>query len=98
MADGVTIPAMIAELKLKYTKRLAWAAGNLCRHRWQEMTGTLPTKELRQKTTGEGSHCFAVYPNTFRPEMRRVLVSLQAADDEQLRLFDDPGESDEPIR
>ena len=89
MGGGVTVPAMIAELNLKYSKRLAWAAGNLCRHRWEELTGEQPAKELRKKTLGGGSHCFAVYPESFRPEMKRLIESLQAADDDQLNLFDD---------
>lgn len=47
--------------------RLTWAVGAAVRERYRDRFGKLPAKELRTKTAGGGSHCLAVYPESWWP-------------------------------
>ena len=69
-----TIRDRIAFLGLDYpSKHLAWAIGNLVRDAYWKRYGTLPDKGLRDKTSGQGSHCFALYPDEFLPVVDAIL-------------------------
>jgi len=85
----VTVRDRIRALGLAYSKRLHWSAGAAIRERWRDLhDGELPEKQLRQKTLRDGgSHCFAVYPDDFVPEIDRILRTFQAARDRQRDLF-----------
>ena len=87
-----TVVDLIRALGYEVENELSWAAGNRLRDAWIANTGDLPEKRLRQKTSGRGSHCFAIYPRRFWPEaleivskMAEQLYSARAA---QLGLFD----------
>ena len=68
--------------------RITWAAGAALRERWREgHDGEYPTKALRPKTAGAGSHCFAVYPMYFWPLAEQLVRDLAEQESAQLDLF-----------
>jgi len=62
------------------TQRVAWLIGAKVRDAYVDTYGTLPPKALRQKTTGPGSHCFALYPDEFRPIAARIIRAILVAE------------------
>lgn len=55
-----------------------WSAGAAVAELWQHMTGTRPRLERRPKTNGEGSHALAVYPETWRERIEKIVRSTVA--------------------
>lgn len=56
-----------------------WRVGNAVRDRWcadPRSNGRLPEKQLRQKGSGSGSHCFAVYPLWFASVIDELLEAV----------------------
>lgn len=77
-----------AASKLKPVKEETWAVGAAVRDRYQEIYGSLPVKDNRPKTNGAGTHCFALYPETFEPIIEQVIGRMKIARDAQGDLFD----------
>ena len=72
-----TIRDRIIFLGLEYPgKHLAWALGNLVRDAYCKRYGELPQKGLRDKTNAHGSHCFALYPDEFLPDVDAIIVRV----------------------
>lgn len=46
---------------------LSWDVGAAVRDAYTTVYGAPPMKALRPKTNGTGTHCFATYPDEFRP-------------------------------
>jgi hypothetical protein len=82
-----TVIDRIRALGFEATKRQRWEIGARVRDKWVEEHGELPEKQLRTKTSGEGSHCLAVYPNDFVPKIDEVIRREELADESQGRLF-----------
>ena len=93
-----TIRDRIAYLDLDYPdKHLAWAIGNLVRDAYWKQYGTLPEKGLRDKTSGKGSHCFALYPDEFLPAVDAILLrTLQSP--QKWFAFDDDDDDNTPLQ
>jgi hypothetical protein len=76
---------------IEITPPLSWTLGTALREAYQRETGELPEKQLRRKTDGTGSHCFAIYPARFRPEalriVRQIVKATQAEEARQGRLL-----------
>jgi hypothetical protein len=70
---GITIVDVMRALQVEPTKRVTWLVGPRVRDRWSDIHGGPPPKALRQKTAGAGTHCFAVYPVAFRPEIEAII-------------------------
>lgn len=85
----VTVIDRFRALGLATSNEMTWAAGDIVRDRYEEKYGEPPPKELRRKTIGVGSHCFATYPLSFIPVIDEIVRAMQAADDAQGRLFED---------
>ena len=82
-----TVIDRINALRVEATKRQRWMIGAMVRDRWIEVEGSLPQKVLRQKSVGQGSHCFAYYPNTFIPVIDRVIKRF-TLEQQKKGLFD----------
>jgi len=83
-----TIIDRIKALGLVATKRERWAIGAAVRQRWFDMFGTLPDKQLRGKTAGNGgSHCLAVYPDFFASEADPIIRRICSQSSPQGLLF-----------
>ena len=95
MDDRITVPQRIKAMGLEQGtekgKELAWRAGALVREAWLAEVGAYPPKGNRQKTSGRGSHCFALYPSSWVERVdgivRRVADELDAAEAAQMGLF-----------
>lgn len=83
----ITVPDVMRELDLDWTNEEAWHIGAAVRERWRQLHGSLPKKQLRKKTCGAGSHCFAIYPENFKPEIRRIVDMHTAAKAAQPDMF-----------
>ena len=67
MTEYLTVPDVVRELGLPPDKHANWAAGARVRERWRRLhQGQYPPKVLQEKTSSQGSHCFAIYPTSFR--------------------------------
>jgi hypothetical protein len=84
----ITVIDVCRELRVEPTSALTWPVGDAVRGAFEERFGRPPVKALRQKTKGGGSHCFAVYPETFRGVIRAIILSHQAEKARQPDLFD----------
>jgi hypothetical protein len=71
-ARWFTVMDVFRDLRFEPEPRISWAVGAEVRQRYEERYGELPRKVLRPKTSGAGSHCFALYP----PEMRPVVETI----------------------
>jgi hypothetical protein len=85
---GITIIDVFRELKIEPTPSLTWAVGAAVRDIYEQRYGCLPEKDLRNKTNGPGSHCFAIYPETMRPTIVRMVAEHDSEAKRQGDLFD----------
>lgn len=83
----ISVMDVFRELKVEPEPKLAWAVGGAVRRIWEERHGSLPEKQLRRKTSGGGSHCFAVYPDSMRAEIVGVIRSHETEAERQTSLF-----------
>jgi hypothetical protein len=95
MSDKTTVPDRIRALGLEQGtpagKELAWRAGAAVRDAWRKVTGEYPPKGNRPKTSGHGSHCFALYPVAWVERIDRIVLEVadmvQADRDRQPDMF-----------
>ena len=81
-----SVPERIEAVGIEPTNDFSWAVGAAVREEWRRRHGgELPAKGLRRKTHGEGSHCFAVYPDEFVPVMDEIIRSAARARDAEQR-------------
>jgi hypothetical protein len=85
--SGVTVIDICRELGVEITPELKWSVGAEVRARYEARFGRLSDKELRTKTSGTGSHCFAVYPGIMVPDIREVIRAHRAEAQRQGSLF-----------
>lgn len=78
MSKTVTVPEVARAMGVDLTKSDAWSVGARVREIYKERTGgDTPAYELRKKTSGKGSHCFAVYPATMRRAIEKVISGVK---------------------
>lgn len=77
----ITVIDVFRELGLEPVPSATWAVGAAVRDEFYSRFGMLPQKALRPKTDGPGSHCFAVYPEEWRPiiEEKARSIAVEAA-------------------
>lgn len=73
MAIGITIIDVCRQEKVEPVPALTWAVGARVAALYERRYGRLPSKDLRTKTSGTGSHCFAVYPLRMRDEIAKII-------------------------
>lgn len=83
----ITVVDVFKSLGLEPTPEQTWAVGAAVRALYEERFGHLPHKELRRKTSGSGSHCFAVYPEEMRPQIQDCIARVNAEKAAQPDLF-----------
>ena len=74
---NITIIDVCEEIGVKPDSWLTWPVGNRIKNLWKDKTGNLPPKELRKKTNGKGSHCFAVYPLSMKAEIEIAIKDVK---------------------
>jgi hypothetical protein len=70
----VTIIEVARDMGVEMPKETAWAVGSAIADIYVKETKRQPPKELRRKTNGHGSHCFAVYPLTYVPKIMDAIT------------------------
>lgn len=83
----ITVPMVLRDLGLEASPGEVTAIGAIVRHMWLMEHGELPRKELMPKTNGGGTHCFATYPESWRPKIVEVIQRFGLAKSDQLELF-----------
>jgi len=84
---SLTVMDVFRDLGLEPEPAVSWAVGGAVRRLYEAETGGLPPKELRQKTNGHGSHCFAAYPESWRSRIEGVIKQHQTQAARQGALF-----------
>jgi hypothetical protein len=69
----VTVMQCFALLGIVPESKVSWSVGSRVAAMWREEHGEEPRKELRAKTHGAGTHCMAVYPQSWRKRIERVI-------------------------
>ena len=69
------------------SNRQAWSLGTALATEHQHRYGLQPPKELRPKTSGSGSHCFATYPRSWIPLIRKAIIASTSEQQKQPPLF-----------
>jgi hypothetical protein len=87
-AGWFTIIDVFNDLRRETTPALTWSAGAQLRDLYRKQTGALPIKESRPKTTGHGSHCFAIYPPAWKDDAIAIVMALDTEKASQLDMFD----------
>jgi|APGre2960657505_1045072.scaffolds.fasta_scaffold16614_3 hypothetical protein len=85
--ERITVIDVMKKLGVEITNELSWSVGADVRALWEESRGREPDKELRAKTSGAGSHCFAVYPVSFASTIEGVIKAHKADAARQMSLF-----------
>lgn len=82
-----TIIELAREMGVELDKEQAWSVGGSISAQFEADYGHLPQKELRPKTSGAGSHCFAVYPAPYHDRIRSMIRAVRAAEARQGALL-----------
>ena len=72
----ITVVDVFRELNAPTDKRLTWRAGALVREAYRQRTGNDPVLKNRPKTSGHGTHAFAVYPVTFKRRITEIVKKV----------------------
>lgn len=88
-SDWITIPQVARAMSVELQPREAWSIGSEIATLYQRRVGAQPPKDLRPKTSGSGSHCFAVYPPAWEKTIRSVIEAHVADRRQQNTLFED---------
>ena len=86
---GITVIDVCRSLNVEPDPSLTWPVGNLVRGLYERRYGALPEKDLRLKTNGGGSHCFAIYPEHMRADIERIIRAHAHERRRQGDLFED---------
>jgi hypothetical protein len=73
LSEWITVPDVVRGMKIELTPRLNWSVGNRMQNTYRRRFGKQPPKVLAEKTSGGGSHCFAIYPPEWRKEIEAVV-------------------------
>jgi hypothetical protein len=83
----ITVRDVANAMRVEPTKQQMWAIGARVRDLYEQRTGREPPKELREKSAGGGTHCFATYPLSWREKIEEVIRAHRAAATRQGNLF-----------
>jgi len=86
---GITVPGVFKAMNIEPRPEWTWAVGDRLQKMYASEFGTQPPKELRTKTAGGGSHCFAVYPYEWFDRIKGVIAVIAKEGDSQQALFDE---------
>ncbi len=87
MSRRITVQEVARAIGATLGSREAWSIGSVMSTEYEKRFGSLPPKELRPKTNGSGSHCFATYPPSWEPMIRRAIEAATNAGKQQAGLF-----------
>ena len=85
--DYFTIVDVFRDLDFEPIPEDTWEAGALMRDLYTDVVDEPPALELRPKTNGPGTHCFAVYPPGWRKKAEEVVRKVASHRQRQMRLI-----------
>lgn len=85
----ITVMQVARSIGITMSNAAAWSVGSLMASRYAETFGEQPPKDNRPKTNGSGSHCFALYPATWREQIEAAIRSAVDIERAQPDLFTD---------
>jgi hypothetical protein len=85
---SITIIDVCRALRIEPEPRLTWPVGAAVRVLYETRHGALPQKALRTKTSGAGSHCLAVYPESMWGDIERIIRLHDGESRRQGDMFD----------
>ena len=88
MDKRITVPQVAKAMGVVLESRVAWAVGSEMASQYQQAFGEQPPKENRPKTSGSGSHCFALYPPTWEERIRGAIEEHLEMQARQVGLFE----------
>ncbi len=83
----ITVIDVCRRIGIEPTSSLTWAVGAIVRDIYERRYGCLPEKDLRTKTNGPGSHCFAIYPESFASIIECEIRRQDCENQRQYELF-----------
>jgi len=83
----ITVMQVFSALGVRPTNEQAWGIGTRIAHLYNMEFGAEPPKALRPKTSGTGSHCFAIYPSEWFDRIAEVIQLYRLEDGKQDDLF-----------
>lgn len=83
----ITVPQVFAAMGITPTNEQSWSVGNRMQNLYKLEHDEQPPKDNRPKSSGHGSHCFALYPAEWRPKIEAEIRKLVAAERSQGDLF-----------
>jgi hypothetical protein len=87
MTRMITVVDVMRDMNVEFTRQLGWQAGNAVRDQWVKRYGSLPPKEMRNKTQQAGRHLVAVYPEAWRRIIEDVIRYYRGGSARQGRLL-----------
>jgi hypothetical protein len=85
--NRITIIQVAKSMGLELDNATAWSVGSEMAQKYMEEFAEQPPKELRPKTSGAGSHCFAVYPSTWEGRIKKAITERLEFASKQLDFF-----------
>lgn len=85
---AVTVPQVFKSLGLEYDKHVNWGVGREIERKFRKAFGRPPTKDNGPKSNRRsGSHCFAHYPDDWRPKIEAAIRRRQVQEAKQKDMF-----------
>jgi hypothetical protein len=84
---GITVPGVCKAMGVEPHPRLMWTVGLVTQNKFRTAYGRQPPKDNRQKTYTEGVHCYAIYPEHFRPIIEAAIKAYGTEAARQGDLF-----------
>jgi hypothetical protein len=85
--DYFTVVDVFRDLGFEPVPDDTWQAGAMMRDLYTDYVDEPPALELRSKTNGHGTHCFAVYPPGWREKAEEVVRKVASHQIRQMRLI-----------
>ena len=86
----ITVMQVFKALGVQPDPKVSWSVGSRIAAAYAEEYGKQPPKENRPKTSGGGSHCFAIYPATWRRKIEKAIKDVVAFQRSQGDMFGEP--------
>lgn len=83
----ITVIQVFEAMGINPTPDQSWSVGSRIATAYRRTTGKEPEKELRQKTSGGGSHMFAVYPTSWYGLIDSAIKSVSSESRSQGDFF-----------
>ena len=87
--DMITVMQVFDAMNIKPDRRLSWSVGSIVANKFRDIHGHQPPKDNRPKTSGGGSHCFALYHRDWIPYITDVIKVYVIIPNPQDSLFKD---------